>query len=230
MPRLLPINALLLFGCQVQAEPPPLAPIWAQDHARVLFHQAEEVHPFFSTADLASQFFKRHTDPDHLIETMALEPGMAVADIGAGVGWFTFRLADAVGPEGQVHALDIQPRTVAVLEQRVARTDLNPHGNVRPKLSAIDSTTLPPESIDVALMAHLDFYLAPALGPESTAMLASTLATLRPGGRLVVAQYMRPDDVIDHLPSHFAAAGFEQLSAELVPRKTWIFVFQRPGI
>jgi ubiquinone/menaquinone biosynthesis C-methylase UbiE len=226
---LLSLVCSLLAGCPVETAPPPAAPLWAQDRAKVLFHQAEEVHPFFSTADLASQFFKRHTDPEHLLETMAIEPGMAVADIGAGVGWFTFRIADAVGPGGRVHALDVQPRTVALLEQRAARSDLDLHDNVQVHLSAIDDTTLPPASVDRALMAHLDFYLAPALGPESQAMLASTFATLRPGGRLVVAQFMRPGDAIDHLPRHFAAAGFVQVSAELVPRDTWIFVFERPG-
>ena len=133
-----------------------------------------------------------------------------------------------MGPDGQVHALDIQPRTVAVLEQRVAQPDLNPHDNVRVQLSSVSSTGLPAASLDLALMAHLDFYLAPTISPEGVAMLASTHDSLAPGGRLVVAQFLRPGDVIDHLPRHFAAAGFEQLSAELVPRNTWIFVFQRP--
>jgi len=221
--------ALSLCGCEQATEIPAAMPLWAQDHARVLFHQAEETHPFFSTADLASQFFKRHTDPQVLLDTMAIEPGMVVADIGAGVGWFTFRIADAVGPDGQVHALDIQLRTVSILESRAAQPELNPHGNVQVHLSSVSSTGLPPASLDLALMAHLDFYLAPTLSAEGVAMLASTHDTLRPGGRLVVAQFMRPDDVIEHLPRHFAAAGFEQVSAELVPRKTWIFVFERPG-
>jgi ubiquinone/menaquinone biosynthesis C-methylase UbiE len=223
------LSALLPLGCPVEPTAPPAAPLWAQERAQQLFHQAEEVHPFFSTADLASQLFKRHTDPERLVEALALEPGMTVADIGAGVGWFTFRLAEAVGPEGVVHALDVQPRTVALLEQRAERMDLDPHDIVRVHHSAIDDTTLPPASVDRALMAHLDFYLAPALSPESQAMLASSFATLRPGGRLVVAQVMRPGDLIEPLPRHFAAAGFEQISAELVPRDTWIFVFERPN-
>ncbi len=222
------LTALLLAGCQAEAQAPPAAPLWAQEHARALFHQAEETHPFFSTAELASQYFKRHTDPGHVLEVLAVEPGMRVADIGAGVGWFTFPIAERVGPSGRVHALDIQPRTVAVLAQRATQPALNPHGNVDVHLSSVSSTGLPAASVDLAFMAHLDFYLAPQLGPEAQAMLRSTRDTVAPGGRLVVVQYLRPGDVIDHLPRHFQAAGFELASAEPVPRGTWIHVFERP--
>src|SRR5688572_31857538 len=91
-------------------------------------------------------------DPDLAMRLIRVQRGSTVADLGAGSGYFTVRLARAVGNEGKVYAVDIQPGMLTLLQQAVTRQRLT---NVIPVLGAPDDPRLPAESLDLVLMVDV---------------------------------------------------------------------------
>ena len=118
-----------------------------------------------------------------ILETLGLESGMSVADIGAGTGLFLDSLHEAVGEDGVVFAVDISPRFVEHLRERVRREGLE---TVEVVLCDDHSASLPEESVDVVLVCdtyhHFEY-------PRST--IASLYRALRPGGALVIVDFDR---------------------------------------
>jgi len=118
--------------------------------------------------------------PDEIMDVLGIADGAAVADIGAGAGWFTIRLARRVGPNGVVYAQDVQPEMLGAVRRRVAREGL---GNVETRLGSDSSPNLP-RALDAVLV--VDVY------PEVTdrvAFLRNLAASLKPGGRIGVVNY-----------------------------------------
>ena len=91
-------------------------------------------------------------NPDLALRLIGIARGSTIADIGAGSGYFTIRMARLAGPEGRVYASDIQPGMLTLLRANVARTELK---NVTPVLGVVDDPKLPHESIDLALMVDV---------------------------------------------------------------------------
>lgn len=119
--------------------------------------------------------------PDEIMDVLGIADGAAVADIGAGAGWFTIRLARRVGPNGVVFAQDVQPEMLGAIRRRVAREGLR---NVQTRLGSDSSPNLPVRALDAVLV--VDVY------PEVTdrvAFLRNLAAALRPGGRIGVVNY-----------------------------------------
>lgn len=131
--------------------------------------------------------------PDEVVANMNLRPTDVVADIGAGSGYFTFRMAAQV-PEGKVLAVDIQPEMLAMIEERKSAEDVV---NVEGILGEIDNTNLPPNSVDVALLvdAYHEF-------SHPREMLESIFNALKPGGRLILVEYRAEDDSVPIRPLH----------------------------
>ena len=167
--------------------------------------------------------------PGRGIAALDLKADDVVADIGAGSGYHTFRMAPLV-PEGRVVAVDIQPEMIAFLGARAK--DLG-HANVQPHLGAIDGVRLPAESIDVALMvdAYHEF-------SHPAEMQQSLMKALRPGGRIVLLEYRAEDPKVPIKPLHKmseAQIRKEFESAGFVWEKTYDFlpwqhlvVFEKP--
>jgi predicted methyltransferase len=169
-----------------------------------------------------------------IVAALELSPGMAVADVGAGTGLFLQPLARTVGSEGRVLAVDISPRFVEHLEQRASAEGL---AQVEVVLCKEDSVELPPASVDVALVCdtyhHFEY-------PRST--LASLMAAIRPGGRLVVVDFERIPGVsrewtLDHVRAgkevfraEIEAAGFRLVDEVEVPglEDNYLLRFRRP--
>ena len=169
-------------------------------------------------------------DPDLAMRLLRVERGSSVADVGAGSGYFTVRLARAVGAAGKVYAVDIQSGMLELLKQKLARERLT---NVIPVLAAEDNPRLPEQSLDLVLMVDVYHELS---SPQVT--LAHLKRALKPGGRLVLLEYRAEDPNVPILPEHKMTKaqvkleveheGFRQLRVyDDLPRQHLI-VFTRP--
>lgn len=204
-------------GCGHQPRPtqpaPQPLPAGAAHH-----HPATKVHRFEDAAAWAKVFDDPARDawqhPDDVIAALALAPDLTVADVGAGTGYFTVRLARAV-PRGRVIATDIEPDMVRYLGERAEREQL---ANVQPVLATGDDPHLAPDSVDRILVVDVWHHVA------DRATYARGLArALRPGGQVAIVDFtqeashgpprehrLRPEVIVADL----AAAG---LDASLAP-------------
>lgn len=118
---------------------------------------------------------------------LGIVPGAAVADIGAGGGWFAVRAAQRVGPSGLVYAIEINPEYVELIEARARREQLP---NVRSRLGSETDPGLPHSSLDVVLLLKTYHELSAPL-----AMMQKLHSAMRPSARLgVIDRNGRGDD------------------------------------
>ena len=127
----------------------------------------------------------REERPDLLMEALKISEGQVVADIGAGTGYYTRRLANAVGLKGKVLAVDIQQEMLDLLDANLKREGIT---NVEGVLGKIDDPGLPANAVDLALM--VDVYHEFSHPYEMTAAMVKAL---KPGGRLVWVEYRAED-------------------------------------
>ena len=144
--------------------------------------------------------------PARALTIMAVAPGSTVADIGAGSGYFTERLARLVGPAGRVYASDIQQGMLNLITRRVAREGLT---NVTLVLGEPTDPRLPPKSVDLALMVDVYHELE-----DPQTVLRHVRDALKPGGRLVLIEYKGEDPTIPILPSHKMTVAQAKLEVE----------------
>jgi SAM-dependent methyltransferase len=153
--------------------------------------------------------------PDEIMKTLAFREGEKVADIGAGSGYFTVRIAKAVGPTGTVLAHDISPQMLDFLEERIKAEQLQ---NVILKKVERDDPLLPEADLNTILMVDTIHYIK-----ERTAYAEKLREGLAPGGRLVIIDYRvkpfeerpwgpPPEQQIpkDQLNEEIEAAGFKR--------------------
>ena len=131
--------------------------------------------------------------PDAVVDNMNLAADDVVADIGAGSGYFSFRIARKV-PKGKVLAVDIQPEMLALIENTKASEGLD---NVEGILGQIDDPNLPTDSIDAAIMvdAYHEF-------SHPFEMINGIYNALRPGGRIFLLEYRGEDASVPIRPLH----------------------------
>jgi len=173
----------------------------------------------------------REERPDIVIEAMALPADAEVADIGAGTGYFTVRLAEQV-PEGRVFAVDIQPEMLDLLRARLSRDGIT---NVELVQGSVDDPRLPLNSIDAALL--VDAYHEFAYPRE---MMQGIVAALRPGGRVFLIEYRGEDPRVPIKPLHkmteaqarreMSAVGLRHLATLDVLPTQHILIFEKPGV
>jgi predicted methyltransferase len=123
--------------------------------------------------------------PELLLSALELKPGMTVADIGAGTGYYSWRIAQRVGTGGTVYAVDIQPEMIKLLELQMSQRGA---ANVKAVLGTLTDPGLPPASVDLALM--VDVYHELEYPYE---MLAAIVRALKPAGRLVFVEFRAGD-------------------------------------
>jgi SAM-dependent methyltransferase len=129
-----------------------------------------------------------------LVEQLKIGPGEVIADIGAGTGYFSRRLAAKTGPTGSVLAVDIQPEMLDLLTNQMARAGIT---NVRPVLGTVTDPRLPPNSVDLALM--VDVYHEFEFPFE---MMEAITRSLKPGGRVVFVEFRGEDPAVPIKPLH----------------------------
>ena len=144
--------------------------------------------------------------PDRALDAIGIKRGDVVADIGAGVGYFSWRMAERVGPSGKVYANDIQPAMLEQLKKNIAARGLT---NVMPVLGAEDDPKLPVGALDLALLVDVYHELS-----QPRKMLAKIRAALRPGGRLVLLEYRKEDPTIPIRPEHKMSVAEAKLEVE----------------
>lgn len=137
---------------------------------------------------------EREERTDLLLDALALQPGMVVADIGAGTGYLSRRMAPLVMPGGKIIALDIQPEMVNILQTSVKRSGLS---QIEVKLGMVDDIKLPKNSIDLAIM--VDVYHELAYPYE---VMTSIMHALKPRGRIVFVEYKAEDARVPIKPLH----------------------------
>ena len=151
-------------------------------------------HKFDDPARFAKSFDDPARDawqmPARVIDALALKPGMKVADIGAGTGYFSMRLARMPGVS--VFAVDVEPAMIDYLKQRAAKEKIT---NVTPVLAAAASPNLP-EPVDVVLVVDTYHHL-----PNRSAYFRDLKKSLKPAGRVAIVDFRK--DAPDGPPVHF---------------------------
>jgi len=168
--------------------------------------------------------------PDLMVKKMQLKPDDVVADIGAGSGYFTFRIQPLV-PQGQVIAVDIQDAMLGYIENRSKEGGFK---NVKTHKGIPEDTRLPADSITVAFIvdAYHEF-------SHPWEMIRSIVKALRPGGRLILLEYRGEDPKVPIKPLHkmteqqsireMEAAGLKHRETlEFLPTQHFM-VFVKPG-
>ncbi|HZL57737.1 MAG TPA: methyltransferase domain-containing protein [Bryobacteraceae bacterium] len=150
---------------------------------------------------------EREEHPDDALDALAIAPGSAVADVGAGVGYFTWRLAERVGPTGVVYGEDIQQSMLDQLKKNMQDRHL---ANVRPVLGAIDDPKLPKAALDLIVLVDVYHEFS-----EPEKMLERMKESLKPNGRLVFIEYRGEDPKVPIRPEHKMTV--KQVRAEVEP-------------
>ena len=146
--------------------------------------------------------------PDEIIRMMALEDGDVVADLGAGTGYFTRRLAKAVAPSGIVYAVDIQPEMLSRLRENNEKAGAR---NVVVILGETDDPRLPRESLDWILLVNTYHELQ-----HPKVSLAKMREALKPAGRVALVESRLEGDSASHVPKEHRMSK-KQVLAEWEP-------------
>ncbi|MEO6774830.1 MAG: class I SAM-dependent methyltransferase [Kofleriaceae bacterium] len=183
---------VLIVACSHGGRPasvapePAAAPPSGSAAATTPVVRASEPHRFEHAEEWAKKFDDPARDawqkPDLVIAALELAPTMTVADVGAGTGYFTVRLARAV-PHGQVIATDLEPDMIRYIGERAAREHLT---NVRTALATATDPNLPAGSVDRILVADVWHHVADRVG-----YARGLAAALRPGGRIAIVDFTR---------------------------------------
>jgi ubiquinone/menaquinone biosynthesis C-methylase UbiE len=203
-PLLLPLlSACLALGACKQDATDADRPETARDFPR----------PFRPVSELSSNSFSTEEQRDDRNEATTvmnlanIVPGMTVADIGAGEGYYTVRLAERVGARGRVLAQDIDREALDRLAQRVLRERLD---NVSVRFGAPDDPKLPENSFDRVFMVHMYHEIE-----EPYAFLWRMRPALRKGGQVIVVDVDRPTD--EHgIPPQLLFCEFQAVGFSLV--------------
>jgi precorrin-6B methylase 2 len=156
----------------------------------------------------------REEDPDRMLASLEIKPGSFVADIGAGVGYHTWRLAEIVGPAGRVIAEDIQEGMIGRLRKNITDRKLN---NVDIVLGTPTDPKLPANSIDLVLMVDVYHEFS-----DPVTMMNRIRSALKADGRVVLVEFRKEDPRVPIQPLH--KMSVEDVRSELEPLG---FRFQR---
>jgi ubiquinone/menaquinone biosynthesis C-methylase UbiE len=145
-------------------------------------------------------------EPEKALDAIGIAPGATVADVGAGSGYFTVRMAHRVGAAGRVFANDLQPQMLAMLKNRLDRERLQ---NVTLIQGTVDDPRLPPGALDLILMVDVYHEFS-----QPQIMLRRMREALKPGGRLVLLEYRKEDPSVPIRPEHKMSVAEAKLEVE----------------
>jgi ubiquinone/menaquinone biosynthesis C-methylase UbiE len=203
----------LLAACSRTTEPPRADP----GPPQVYLGRTIAAPMGWQGADWLERSDREATEqPEHVLDVLGVHQGMIVADVGAGSGYFTMRIAKRVGATGRVIATDLQPEMLAMIEDKTKKANV---GNVVTILSTPRDAKLPRGEVDLVLMVDVYHEL-----PYPAETLAQVRASLRPSGRLALVEYRAEDPKVAIKPEHemtldqikkeLAASSFTFLSSD----------------
>lgn len=202
LPDSLPVAAAELGPEEIGA-----APGWPAERG---FYRGREIAPVMSwlgAAWLLRPEREENERPEELLDWLEIAPGATVADLGAGNGYFSLRLAERVGEDGRVLAVDVQEKMLDLLRERSKA-----HGvrNVEPVLATETDPRLPEAAVDLVLAVDVYHELS-----HPAAVIGKIRGALRDGGRLVLVEYRGEDPSVAIRPLHRMTVA--QATAELRP-------------
>ncbi len=146
-------------------------------------------------------------NPDLAIQSLGLKPGMQVADVGAGTGYMSIKMARKVAPGGTVYANDLQPEMLALLKKNAAAAKVT---NIETVQGTAEGTNLPRGKMDLVLLVDVYHEFS-----EPQKMLRDLRGALKADGRLVLVEYRGEDPAVPIRPEHKMTVA--QVKAELEP-------------
>ena len=210
---------LLLCGLVAHAE------VLAQHYEFRTAHDPDGIGKFYLGREIAHvmgpggiiwlERAERETEerPQLVIDALEIKPGQTVADLGAGSGYYSFRIAPLVGPTGRVLAIDIEPQMLEVVAERTTREHV---ANIKTVLSSERDPNLAPHSVDLLFM--VDVYHELEYPYE---VMSKVREALKPGGRVALVEYRAEDPEVQIKPLHkmsetqvrreMQAAGFKHV-------------------
>jgi len=157
--------------------------------------------------------------PDQVMDALGIADGSIVAEVGAGGGWFTVRLARRVGPQGLVYAEDIQEQMIESIERRLQRESLR---NVRTVLGKPDDPRLPQNALDAVLIVDSYYEFE-----KPVDLLSNVKESLKANGRVAIVDYRKngggPGPAMDdRVDESLVIAKAEAAGLRLVSRETFL--------
>src|SRR5580658_9039609 len=156
--------------------------------------------------------------PDLLLQSLPLHPGEAAADIGAGTGYLSWRMAKIVGDKGRVYCVEIQQEMLDLLAKKMAEHQTT---NFQSVLGTVTDTRLPTNSVDVVLMVDVYHEF-----DHPYEMMQSILRALKPGGRVVWVEYRGEDPEVPIKPLHKMTEAQVRKEAALLPLE-WVDTIEK---
>ena len=192
-------TAILLAGLAAPVE---------ESHDATIHHSFDDVAKWVQVFDDPGR--DAWQKPDEVLRALGVAPGMTVADLGAGTGYFSEHLARAVGPAGRVLAIDVEPKLVDYMKERATKAGLV---QLAPVLVPADDPQLPRSGVDLVLIVdtwhHID---------DRVHYLAKLASGLKSGGRVAVVDFKKGDFPVgppdahkltaDAVVAEFVAAGW----------------------
>jgi precorrin-6B methylase 2 len=231
------LAVVLLCGLAAHAEP------LAQHYELRAAHDADGIGKFYLGREIAQVMGpggivwlerpERETEeqPQLVIDALDIKPGQTIADLGAGSGYFSFRIAPLVGPTGKVLAIDIEPTMLDTIAQRASREHVT---NITTVRSSARDPNLAPHSVDLLFM--VDVYHELEYPYE---VMTKVRAALKPGGRVALVEYRAEDPEVMIKAVHkmserqvrreMQAAGFKHVKTVRTLPLQHLIVFERDG-
>jgi len=228
---------LLLCGLVAHAEP------LAQHYEFRATHDPDGIGKFYLGREIAHvmgpggiiwlERRERETEekPQLVIDALEIKPGQTIADLGAGSGYYSFRIAPLVGPTGRVLAIDIEPKMLEVIAERAGREHVTNIATVR---SSERDPNLAPHSVDLLFM--VDVYHELEYPYE---VMRKVREALKPGGRVALVEYRAEDPQVQIKPVHkmseaqvrreMQAAGFRHVTTVRTLPLQHLILFERDG-
>jgi len=167
--------------------------------------------------------------PDQVMDALAIADGDVVADLGAGSGWFTIRLARRVGENGRVYAEDFQPQMIEVIKRRLPRENVQ---NVETRLGTAEDPKLPIGTLDAVLIVDAYHEME-----RPVAMLRNAARALKPDGRIGIVEFTKDgggpgpqmDERVDpeRVIREASEAGLRLISRPDILRYQYMLVFAK---